>query len=491
MAEAFPRPFRVLVLGGFLLLLPGCLDGPSTGALPVSLVGNGNLSGPLPATCFALASEAAQARCLEAAIENMVRAGKTRDALGEVSNLTAAGTIDDCHFLAHAIGAAVYHLRHDLLAAMKEGSDACAGGYYHGVVIENMTEEAAEGRVPSHLRSLCAATLVLGEQVEMECIHGVGHGLYLTQSANATHAVDGCTAFRIPAQSSYCVDGVFMEYAMGQADAVGSTGSWSLPSACFARDLWYGNAVDCGENVGEIAAIRAHHNLGDAWPRCEMIDNRTIATACEAGVVHEMEIQAQERGFASDAFDQAYWKGRADVTVADQTTANPDAQAFECTGCGGAPIVLQPGAIVGPETAEVLVVLWHNMTIPGEVRDEANGLPGPESIGLPSRLQNDSGGNPPSPLFAPTLSWSVNGSPTQFSEWAQNARGPTEYVWPINVTSEMWDRIGARASTWSLEIRWTGPAGVSDTRVGQNSEPEPPGTDHIYVVAERPDALLN
>jgi len=124
---------------------------------------------------------------------------------------------DGCHAIAHAVGSGAYDLLGDSVAALLVGSESCAGGFSHAVLIRELMDaprDALPELVERGLR-VCSDPQITTDGVLIgECAHGIGHALVVRLS-DITAAMTGCgTIGRDPLYdwlSILCVDGAIME----------------------------------------------------------------------------------------------------------------------------------------------------------------------------------------------------------------------------------------------------------------------------------------
>ena len=126
-----------------------------------------------------------------------------------------------CHQITHAIGRAVFDHPRDIteIFRLDRSLDACAGGFYHGVVEKlfrpdsNLPAEQhiSSGELRSKIPAVCDQFEAFGRRAE--CIHGIGHGaMFLLHDIG--RALDACTVLPDEDRRFFCYGGAFMEYTI-------------------------------------------------------------------------------------------------------------------------------------------------------------------------------------------------------------------------------------------------------------------------------------
>lgn len=121
-----------------------------------------------------------------------------------------------CHPIAHAIGSGAYDVYDDSVAALLAGSEACAGGYSHAVLVRELMDvpsDAIEALVARGM-AVCTTPAVAADDVLItECAHGIGHAIVVRLSDIDT-AIAGCMQIEAMPEawlSIICADGAIME----------------------------------------------------------------------------------------------------------------------------------------------------------------------------------------------------------------------------------------------------------------------------------------
>lgn len=246
---------------------------------------------PTPAECVRLATHAEQARCLDPYFHDAVRSGRTREALGQLADLVRAGSLDDCHHLAHDLGHVEFDIHGNLPAAIRAGGADCLNGYYHGVVEAAVHRAAAQG--PLEIGGMCRE--LQGEAMAYDgCVHGLGHGLMLVYN-DVMRARRMCDALPDRYARRRCVGGVYMQNSMRFLDLDDARYRATAPRACDGLPLPADERALCSGQIGEIAMFYYRHDLNNALRICRLIANRTDEDSCTRGARDELAISRLER----------------------------------------------------------------------------------------------------------------------------------------------------------------------------------------------------
>lgn len=200
-----------------------------------------------------------------------------------------------CHPLVHWIGSAGLDYFHgDVGAAFVAGDDTCASGYYHGVVerafLDIPLDQASLWGVAEHL---CDSPAIRAtEYLEIQCFHGLGHGLMLATDYDLPLADSICAKYPNEPGLSSCYLGLFMEnfnasYGVASRwvvdDNLGSTcATLAGPQSQIAKGACY-NSI--------IYRVAGRSNRQAPWSEylalCGSIDP-TYADACYNGFGREV-----------------------------------------------------------------------------------------------------------------------------------------------------------------------------------------------------------
>ncbi len=129
-------------------------------------------------------------------------------ALSELDNQYASGkrSSQACHLAAHRLGQRAFELSGLSLAILRQ-AHVCRSGFIHGVFERAMTRLDA-----SNLSSLCSS--VSGRPAFMlNCLHGMGHGLY-SRFEDVNRSLVSCSTLG-PFDAKVCAGGVFMDAFLG------------------------------------------------------------------------------------------------------------------------------------------------------------------------------------------------------------------------------------------------------------------------------------
>jgi hypothetical protein len=262
-----------------------------------------------PAECVTRSTIEEVNACLEPYYRAMAQHGAGLQVLHDLQQLSATGAFDDCHMLAHHYGHIAYQLRGEFVTTFQDGTEACNGGYYHGVV-EAAFYAVATGRdeLPTHHQigyapatlpldcppsfratGLCEALKQGPERLYSECVHGIGHGLMYYYEHDVMRSLPGCAQFSEPRLAQYCRDGVFMENVLQFVPLAETDFVERARTACDGLTLEGDDFRNCYVNIGEIATIYLRHNRPKAMSFCFFLDASQEARSwCATGVSQEM-----------------------------------------------------------------------------------------------------------------------------------------------------------------------------------------------------------
>jgi hypothetical protein len=194
-----------------------------------------------------------------------------RQALERLEVLATGDSVirDMGHTLAHGLGRFVVAQRQGDPAVYADCLEIFQAGCNHGVMeayFASQRAASADAVTPNALDMLCRTITRAGAArlVELECAHGMGHGLVARHHGDVRAALGACDHLTNPDARRECHDGVFME------NAVRGTAS---------REVRVGDeAVRAGVSAHqhEVAPLVKRGDL--AYP-CSTIDERYLA-AC-------------------------------------------------------------------------------------------------------------------------------------------------------------------------------------------------------------------
>ena len=152
---------------------------------------------------------------LSSALETLHQRGAL-EAQRTLRSLYEAGRMDqnDCHKIAHAVGEAAFRAVGDIEEALRLATNACSGGYYHGVMKGFFGDKIDHGVVGREVESVCAS---FGYHTNgaVSCFHGLGHALMYATGNDLPSVLTACdrAANNDEWRRSHCYDGAFMANA--------------------------------------------------------------------------------------------------------------------------------------------------------------------------------------------------------------------------------------------------------------------------------------
>ncbi len=134
---------------------------------------------------------------------------ETYDLFSEKDTLFLRG----CHKIAHSMGHEILERYGFEMAMSMIPYESCTGGFVHGVIEETVL---TDDRFREHPETTCESFTWGMDQIN--CVHGVGHGLMFIESANVEKSLSRCTLFHPRSLEIACAQWVFMEYFIWDRD---------------------------------------------------------------------------------------------------------------------------------------------------------------------------------------------------------------------------------------------------------------------------------
>jgi mono/diheme cytochrome c family protein len=176
-----------------------------------------------------VASCRVDATCFQQAFANLAYYRGPKVALARFAHAmnTTPFVEENCHRIAHAIGAgALTRFHGDVGAAFARGSAVCWSGYYHGI-LERAFQGIPDSRLGTVARRLCAKVEARDSTfIAYQCVHGLGHGLMIYTGYALPLALRTCDRLRTQWDQVSCTGGVFME---NQSSSYGFKSQWLRP----------------------------------------------------------------------------------------------------------------------------------------------------------------------------------------------------------------------------------------------------------------------
>jgi len=210
--------------------------------------------------------------------DNLVEQQADDDSALELAiGLSQIGVLDDCHFVSHVIGHAVFDKNGTIPKNFGTNESLCRGGYFHGVMgafLHNLKEN--HKAIPNNLTVSCDD--LIGTSSYVDCIHGLGHGLSVYYPNNLESAIKYCH------QMSYyqyyaCTSGAMMQYTDYKLTEFGETKE-NLSNMCLGGGLNVFESQMCSKNIGISLAFHNNHDLEKSSESCQMIENEQSQEFC-------------------------------------------------------------------------------------------------------------------------------------------------------------------------------------------------------------------
>lgn len=129
--------------------------------------------------------------------------------------------LEYCHQIAHGIGISEYYKNNkDLGVSLENFSKIdffsnkaiCGGGYYHGIIEESAKDIKDKEKLLAFFKNTCNSKIILN-LIGNDCIHGVGHAVFLQVDFNLEDAIFVCNGMTDDKAFKFlCHAGLFMEF---------------------------------------------------------------------------------------------------------------------------------------------------------------------------------------------------------------------------------------------------------------------------------------
>jgi mono/diheme cytochrome c family protein len=224
------------------------------------------------------------ATCLQQAFANVAYYRGPKVALADFARAMRTDRFveENCHRIAHAIGAgALTRFHGEVGAAFARGSAVCWSGYYHGI-LERAFQGVPNARLGKVARRLC--TRVEADStvfVAYQCVHGLGHGLMIYTGYDLPLALHTCDGLTTSWEQTSCTGGVFME---NQSSSYGFKSQWLRPK----QPLYPCTTVSERHKLYCYLMVTSQilPDVGYSWPRtvrvCRSSEARWVATCFQS-----------------------------------------------------------------------------------------------------------------------------------------------------------------------------------------------------------------
>jgi hypothetical protein len=209
------------------------------------------------ATCFSQQSTTSPSlqSCLESTVQSSLVTHPTADLLAYIiASTSPAAVTQNCHQIAHVIGAATFAKAGTLPAALAECNDSCNDGCIHGAVAASVaatfgSDTLTTQVVQDHFSAIQQLGMTYCKGDLANLCHAMGH-VFFIGAQNIPSALQTCDS--VAASSSVskesCYEGVFME---ASSEATGSglsltiaTSSNAMPGMDMSEADDLGDAMD-------------------------------------------------------------------------------------------------------------------------------------------------------------------------------------------------------------------------------------------------------
>jgi hypothetical protein len=226
--------------------------------------------------------------CLVPYFALLTQYDETPHVLTHAMDLQKRGVIDDCHVIAHTVGAAnLKKYDGDSGAALATCSMGCIEGCYHGVM-EAYVAEGGEDITQNNYLTICDS-VSKDALLFRQCLHGVGHGLLRHSEGALQSAVSACARFPTEYARITCMGGVFMQNIQNATYGDEANVIENLTKACtpIAQDTTL--YPICTEAIGTGIMFYTGHDLERTKTLCTRLDP-TLHSQCIQQATAELEL---------------------------------------------------------------------------------------------------------------------------------------------------------------------------------------------------------
>lgn len=240
-----------------------------------------------------------QTERISARLRAVVRRAGTRAALRELSRLgrVSPPVARRAHRYVHEIGEMAHDTTGDVGAAFRSCDGSVDAGCYHGVLRAHLSGRV--GIAPAEVRRFCRGAPIntsAREVLRFQCLHGLGHGLYVLFRGRLGPALRHCDALRAEGASDPCYGGAFMEWTSrsirhpGHRHGATSTrvGNAERCAGIARRYRW-----QCHVYTTRVRSAR-RPDVADALGSCDQREP-PYAAACYQGVGANISVLAPAR----------------------------------------------------------------------------------------------------------------------------------------------------------------------------------------------------
>lgn len=207
--------------------------------------------------------------CLKTALKDSISKSGVRKLLSELElsfkkdDSAGQGGITRCHDIAHAIGQAGVSYTNDPNSVLRECSDLCTSGCFHGAIEQTVLEESIDTFL-TNINNMCS---------ESACFHGLGHGLASIAGYDLQKSLNLCDRLGKSDSKRNCGFGVFMElYEPSSFNPVPKALPENLLAFCNSLTGVYLEV--CYRNISTYEYARTNQDISRALDICRLIPQK-------------------------------------------------------------------------------------------------------------------------------------------------------------------------------------------------------------------------
>lgn len=247
--------------------------------------------------CGQIVAPMLRTQCLIPYFKKLTADTSPTEAIAVAKNLQKEGVIDDCHIIAHVIGAE--SLRNNDSNPGKAFATCgmeCVEGCYHGVMEEYVVQKGTNAPDADELTDICNGVLP-DTTLKRQCLHGIGHGLLRHSSGSLKEAIDMCENFLDDYSATMCLGGVFMQNVHNILTMDEKVFLEKITTVCTPNDVVLDSRSEsiCVEAIGPGIMFYTGHDLEKTKGWCLLLDeknqNMCIFSAEEELKLHNSQVE--------------------------------------------------------------------------------------------------------------------------------------------------------------------------------------------------------
>jgi len=208
------------------------------------------------------------------------------DTIGDITEIYQQLGLD-CHDQGHHLGKFMYGYTGNLTLALSHANITCGGSIYHGVM-ENYfkTEIFFDNKLPDDFETNSICENMGGypySEVQIQCSHGIGHGLTIAYDYDVFSAVKRCDEFENVVNQRFCKNGVFMQNMVEIIENRG--GAFDKDDQLYpCNELSSEYSGECYQYQGTYILEKNRFSLDESFAVCDTIEYETDIRDCYYGI---------------------------------------------------------------------------------------------------------------------------------------------------------------------------------------------------------------